>query len=99
MASRGDEFGDEDTAALEKLRRMADETPQPERTPCSQPDPCEDGELCDRHQTERAHAEGEHAFCGPTCEVEFPTEMLRHGILHQGCPGPAATGTPPGKER
>jgi hypothetical protein len=27
MASRGNEFGDEDTAALEKLRRMADEQP------------------------------------------------------------------------
>ena len=59
------------------------------RTPCSQPNPCEDGELCGNHEVEQAHAEGEHAFCGVTCEVEFPTEMLRNGILAKGYPGTA----------
>ncbi|MFG3510199.1 hypothetical protein ACGF5F_32405 [Streptomyces sp. NPDC047821] len=39
-----------------------------ERTPCSFP-PCdaEAGEPCDEHEREQAHAEGEHAFCGPEC--------------------------------
>ncbi|MGW0821796.1 hypothetical protein [Streptomyces sp. NPDC002845] len=73
------------------LRRMADEAQQPEaRTPCSEPNGCDpDGDLCDQHETELAHAEGEHAFCGVTCEVEFPTEMLRNGILAKGYPGTA----------
>ncbi|MEU2075465.1 hypothetical protein [Streptomyces sp. NPDC013489] len=39
-----------------------------ERTPCSGLAPCEDGgELCDQHEREQAHAEGEHAFCGDEC--------------------------------
>lgn len=61
------------------------------RTPCSEPDACDPatGEPCDRHETERAHAEGEHAFCGPTCEVEFPSEQLRNFILAKGYPGTA----------
>lgn len=59
------------------------------RTPCDQPNPCEDGELCATHEEEQAHAEGEHAFCGPTCEVEFPTELLRNSILAKGYPGTA----------
>lgn len=58
-------------------------------SPCSVPDSCEDGELCDRHETERAHAEGEHTFCGLTCEAEFPTEMLRNAIIAGGIPGTA----------
>jgi hypothetical protein len=45
---------------------VADETG--EATPCSQPNPCEDGgDPCDRHEREQAHAEGEHAFCGDEC--------------------------------
>ncbi|MGW2861889.1 hypothetical protein [Streptomyces sp. NPDC001205] len=39
-------------------------------TPCSIPNPCEDGELCARHEREQAHAEGEHAFCGDECAAE-----------------------------
>jgi hypothetical protein len=73
------------------LRHMAaepaDETPQP--TPCDQPNPCEDGELCATHEEEQAHAEGEHAFCGPTCEVEFPSDKLRNTILYRAIPGSA----------
>ncbi len=75
-----------------ELRRLADEEQQqPDvRTPCSVPNGCDpDGDLCDQHETERAHAEGEHAFCGVTCEVEFPTEMLRNFILAKGYPGTA----------
>ncbi|MFE6903822.1 hypothetical protein ACFVFJ_44575 [Streptomyces sp. NPDC057717] len=63
----------------------------PEPTRCSDP-PCNQGgtgEPCDRHETEQAHAEGEHAFCGVTCEAEFPTETLRNGILAKGYPGTA----------
>lgn len=59
------------TEAVETLRRMADEA-QPgteARTPCSVPNPCEDGELCTTHEKEQAHAEGEHAFCGDECEA------------------------------
>src|SRR5512134_1971472 len=61
------------------------------RTPCGPvPDMCDpDGEPCDRHETERAHAEGEHTFCGVTCEVEFPSELLRNSILAKGYPGTA----------
>jgi len=74
--------------AVSELRRMAAETPQP--TPCSEPDGCDpDGDLCDRHETERAHTEGEHAFCGPTCEVEFPSDKLRNTILYRAIPGSA----------
>ncbi|MFC5202787.1 hypothetical protein [Streptomyces kaempferi] len=65
--------------------------PQPETqaTPCSQPNHCDDDELCAVHEEEQAHAEGEHAFCGPTCEVEFPSDMLRNTILHRAVPGSA----------
>ncbi|MET9909740.1 hypothetical protein ABZZ74_23545 [Streptomyces sp. NPDC006476] len=71
-----------------ELRRLVDETAQP--TPCSEPNGCDpDGDLCDQHETERAHAEGEHAFCGPTCEVEFPSDKLRNFILAKGYPGTA----------
>lgn len=33
---------------------------------CSRPNACDD-EPCDKHEREQAHAEGEHAFCGPDC--------------------------------
>jgi hypothetical protein len=39
MFSRGDEFTDEDEAALKLLRRMADETPAAEVVPCVNPEP------------------------------------------------------------
>lgn len=50
-------------------------------TPCSVP-PCdaEAGEPCDRHQREAAHAEGEHAFCGPDCTQDTPDDGLRQRI-------------------
>jgi hypothetical protein len=70
---------------------MAAET-QPETQadlPCSQPNPCEDGELCGVHEEAQAHAEGEHEYCGPTCEVQFPSEQMRNFILAKGYPGTA----------
>jgi hypothetical protein len=83
-----DGFGADEIAAMQ---RAADEAQQlqPERTPCSEPNPCEDGELCDVHEVEQAHADGEHGYCGVTCEVQFPTEMLRNGIIAGGIPGTA----------
>ncbi|GGZ51568.1 DUF6011 domain-containing protein [Streptomyces rubiginosohelvolus] len=41
----------------------------------------------DREETERAHAAGDHEHCGPTCEVEFPSDMLRNTILYAALPG------------
>lgn len=95
MYSRGDEFTDEDDAALASLRRLTTARPDDTEakavsTPCSLPDPCHpDGDLCDRHETDKAHAEGEHAYCGVSCEVEFPTDMLRNTIIAGGIPGTA----------
>jgi hypothetical protein len=48
-----------------------------------------DEERADREETERAHASGDHQYCGPTCEVEFPSDMLRNTILYQALPGSA----------
>jgi hypothetical protein len=58
------------------------------RTPCSIP-PCDDGpgEPCDRHETEAAHAEGDHEFCGLECEVTMPSEQMRNAILCRAIPG------------
>lgn len=58
-------------------------------TPCSQPNPCEDGEPCATHEEEQAHAEGEHEYCGVTCEVQMPTEPMRNFIIARGYPGTA----------
>lgn len=43
----------------------------------------------DREETERAHEAGDHEHCGPTCEVEFPSDMLRNTILYAALPGSA----------
>lgn len=58
-------------------------------TPCSQPNPCEDGELCATHEEEQAHAEGEHEFCGITCETQMPSALMRNSIVAHGIPGTA----------
>jgi hypothetical protein len=58
-------------------------------TPCSDDYPCEEGELCDRHEVEWAHSEGEHEYCGITCEVQLPSELLRNAILYRAIPGSA----------
>ncbi|MFF2852626.1 hypothetical protein ACFVT5_40995 [Streptomyces sp. NPDC058001] len=66
--------------------------PEPEAqpdVPCSQPNPCDGDELCSTHEAAEAHAEGEHAFCGPTCEVRFPTEQMRNFVVAKGYPGTA----------
>jgi hypothetical protein len=68
------------------LRRMAAEAR------ATEPDTGQDEtdeEREDRLETERAHAEGEHAFCGPTCEAEFPSDKLRNTILCRALPGSA----------
>jgi hypothetical protein len=48
------------------------------------------GEPCDRHETEQAHNEGEHTFCGITCETAFPSKQLRAFIVAKGYPGVGA---------
>jgi hypothetical protein len=58
---------------------MADEA-QPAET---------DEQRADREETERDHAKGDHTHCGPTCQVEYPTEQLRNFILAKGYPGTA----------
>jgi hypothetical protein len=58
-------------------------------TPCSVPNPCEDGELCATHEEEQAHAEGEHAFCGITCEIVMPSAPMYNSIIAHGIPGTA----------
>jgi len=58
-------------------------------TPCSENYPCEGDNLCDRHEEERAHADGEHESCGRTCEVQLPSELLRNAILYRAIPGAA----------
>ncbi|MBT2508849.1 hypothetical protein J7I98_23770 [Streptomyces sp. ISL-98] len=48
-----------------------------------------DEQRADRLETERNHAAGGHQYCGVSCEVEFPSEMLRNGILARAVPGSA----------
>ncbi|NUP15464.1 MAG: hypothetical protein HOZ81_05040 [Streptomyces sp.] len=46
--------------------------PAADQTPCGPvPDQCDD-EPCAAHEREQAHAEGEHAFCGPECAATDP---------------------------
>ncbi|MFF5842157.1 hypothetical protein ACFY74_11890 [Streptomyces massasporeus] len=77
--------------AAELVGRMADEAQptQPQPTPCSTPNPCEDGELCATHEEQQAHAAGEHDACGITCEVQMPTAPMRNSIVAHGIPGTA----------
>jgi len=56
-------------------------------TPCSQPNPCEDGELCATHEEEQAHADGEHQYCGITCETQMPSAPMYNSIVAHGIPG------------
>jgi hypothetical protein len=60
----------------------------PKPLPCSDP-PCGymEGELCDTHTTEKAHAEGDHQWCDITCQDNLTWEMLRNGILWRAAPG------------
>jgi hypothetical protein len=58
-------------------------------TPCSIPNPCEDGELCAAHEEEQAHADGEHEFCGITCEIQMPSAPMYNSIVAHGIPGTA----------
>lgn len=58
------------------------------KTPCGPDDTvCQNGERCDTHETELAHAEGNHDYCGLTCETEFPSDMIRNTILFRAIPG------------
>jgi hypothetical protein len=67
-------------AAIEGLRRMADEAQSDET----------DEERADRQETERDHSSGNHRYCGVTCEAEFPSDMLRNTILYRAIPGSKA---------
>lgn len=61
-------------------------------TPCSDPE-CNtagNGEPCERHEREHAHAEDEHELCGLECEVILPSEQIRNAILCQAIPGSPA---------
>lgn len=60
-------------------------------TPCSDP-PCDylDGYPCDTHETEQAHAGGNHQHCGKDCETAFPWDQMRNAILHSAIPGSAS---------
>lgn len=60
-------------------------------SPCSIPECNTDGtgEPCDRHETEQAHAAGEHEFCGTDCETAFPADMLRNALTALAAPGAA----------
>lgn len=73
--------------AIDAIRELRGGEPGAVSTPCSVPDPCADGELCDRHETEQAHAAGDHGNCGVTCSTEFPTEALRNFVIAKGYPG------------
>ncbi|MGW2112651.1 hypothetical protein, partial [Streptomyces sp. NPDC001948] len=57
-------------------------------TPVEQPET--DEQRADRLETERDHAAGDHQHCGVTCEAEFPSDMLRNGILARAVPGSAS---------
>jgi hypothetical protein len=48
-----------------------------------------DEQRADRLETEREHAAGNHQYCGVTCEVEMPSDMLRNFIVAKGYPGTA----------
>jgi hypothetical protein len=61
-------------------------------TPCDEDMPCDwegSGEPCQRHEREQAHAEGDHTLCEmePTCEVTYPSDMLRNTVLYRAIPG------------
>ena len=58
-------------------------------TPCDQPNACDPdtGELCATHEEEKAHADGEHEYCGVTCEVAMPTELMRNSLIAWAPPG------------
>lgn len=71
---------------------VAVEAQQQTETPCGPtPDQCdpETGEPCDVHETERAHAEGDHEHCGVTCEAQYPSEQMRNFVVAKGYPGTA----------
>lgn len=71
----------------EEVRRLADAQQQPDtETRCGPaPDQCdaEAGDPCANHEREQAHAEGEHAFCGPECTEAEPTpeQTVRNHVL------------------
>jgi hypothetical protein len=72
----------------EVLRELlAVETQTETRTPCSQPNACDGDELCGTHEEEQAHAEGEHEYCGITCETQMPSAPMYNAIVAHGIPG------------
>ncbi|MFD6421575.1 DUF6011 domain-containing protein [Streptomyces sp. NPDC060198] len=67
------------TAYLTRRRRAFPAVEEPET----------EEQRADREETERAHEAGDHEYCGPTCEVEFPSDLLRNTILYAALPGSA----------
>lgn len=97
MASRGNEFGDEDTVALAKLRRVADEV-QPTTKPEPDDEPfAGDGRRCIAcGDSMRSHirqgAELVCAFCG--CSDPVADEAPQPGAVTScGCGEPPTPGT------
>jgi hypothetical protein len=86
MASRGDEFGDEDTAALDTLRRLAAETVGPETQGAQLPCQCSHGE-----------AYHDFKYGGPRCRLcpESGEWTWRHAFRSATAPAVVAE---PGKE-
>ena len=62
---------------------MCDGTREGFTTPCSEP-PCDAPEICARHDEEIAHRTGQHEYCGITCEIQMPTEMLYNSVSLTG---------------
>lgn len=46
-------------------------------TPCSAPNPCDEDGLCERHDIEQAHTEGEHTLCGLDCPQVLQDRLNR----------------------
>lgn len=50
-------------------------------------EPEDEEQRADRLEAERLHSEGNHEYCGMTCETHFPSDMLRNSILFRAIPG------------
>ncbi|GGJ81849.1 hypothetical protein GCM10011583_11630 [Streptomyces camponoticapitis] len=79
-----------DQAAIDEFKDYLAERKRTGTTSPAEPETDEEREQReDQEETERAHAAGDHRFCGPTCEVEFTSEALRNTILARAVPGSA----------
>lgn len=77
MASRGDEFDDEDDAALTTLRRMADETPQPETHRCGNCDGIDPSTcLTNPDRADEAQQPKTPTLDSASCDAEPPPTLV-----------------------